>query len=89
MARATSRPWTWDKPEPLRGPDGEMICGTFREKKEAQANREPIVLAVNAHDDLVAACEAAEEFILKTGETNGTCVLAQLEAALAEAKGTK
>lgn len=53
-------------------------------RDEQRANAAYIVQAVNAHDDLVAACEAALFKLM--GEPGGDALLEQLHAALVKAR---
>jgi hypothetical protein len=73
MSEHTPLPWTWGKFDdeihivPLRGEVIAKVC--FRNstvgKLPAEANARFIVRAVNAHDDLLAACRQAEILLQK------------------------
>ena len=68
MAEATPRPWMQGEANDIWSADRKYRIGTTimamrRASQEDLANAELIVRAVNAHDDLVAACrEALEAF---------------------------
>lgn len=75
--------WHILRGDPLKGVYSELYVCRCDDKDEAEL----IVRAVNAHDELVAACEAAEACLLRTDPPiNRTCLLAKLEAALNKAK---
>ena len=97
----TKRPWEyWEDQTVIVSAEGNQEIAIFADDfalKNAKANAELIVRAVNAHDKLVAACEAAlSEYepvsigTFHSVEVKGQKsmdVVGMLKAALAEAKG--
>lgn len=73
------------QPPEVLGRNGDMCVATqLGNGKEAEANAEFIVRAVNSHDALVAALET---LLQKCRVRNGQLELDQARAALALAKG--
>jgi len=96
-AEHTPTPWALQKNGPcfnLNSPDQvdhfAILVGMLHNNPgELQANAAHIARCVNAHDDLLAACKAAErrlvEIELNTPSVFFTEDLAQLRAAIAKA----
>ena len=99
MTEATQRPWAhkssaWGHPQ-IAGANGKRIVESltrpadkeFGFTDEARANTELIVKAVNNHDALVAALEAAyDQLPCVCGDNFETCdcAVAKVTAALSE-----
>ena len=90
--KATKRPWVAYSDRStinIDGPDRmpvALMASTCRSEEEALANRDLIVRAVNAHDALVEACEAALAELNIIPDNWRVCdkIIAALDAARGE-----
>lgn len=97
-AKHTPGPWHWHEAAryifALDGTRHDQVAEietASRSDAEAKANARHIVLAVNCHDELLAACKAAREAtrlaVGRGGNSLDTALLDALESTIAKAEG--
>ena len=93
MSEHTPTPWEWDKrpPEWLVGPNDEPVIIPDEETIITDADREFIVRAVNAHDDMLEALKSVVKGSFRADSTGyqhlELDVMPVVKAAIAKAKG--